>query len=1203
MRVSKAHRRRVNAIILTLLIVAGGITLWLAYSQGEDQKAELRPLSIELNPPSPADQGQIIEVTTTIVNRGAKDADAPFVVDFSLRLGPNDNWVPFASDERRDGLAVGAQGVTATGVLDPQELLRIQEIELPLDRPIEIRVLVDADDRIPELDETNNSLITRLTLTEAAVGPDVQPIDISFNPPSPVSPKDTVRVDSLIRNTGEADTTADFKVEAAFCKLEGPRDSCRDEEFQIFKTVTFTGGLAKRGEKRLSDVEPVDLDIQALGLRPGVYKIRVKVDPDDQVPKEQDEANNELIGSLIIRGPELRPLSITFDKPVVRQGEEIEITAEVINESEFEEGAAGKFRVAFFIDGILVASPFQVDEAPNGQMASPVPQVRVRTDTLTPNRDHTIKVVVDYDGEIPELDEENNVLTKKLTIRPREELKAELVPKTIELNPSPARRDQVLTVSSEILNRSIRGRGAVAEDFDIEFAYRPRGRLLWTPISCVSPSPREGTSQRCHVDRLLIDESVEARAVLDLKTLPPGIFEVRVLADPDDRVNEHDPANNELVTTVTVLTPRRPDLTFVQERILFHPPDATVPRGQDVTISVVIVNLGDAPAAPFDVEFSHCRITAVVTCAAPEEFTTAGMVSPQRLPGLGIGEQTEVTATLHTSALSPGLYAVRVVIDPGGEVDEQSEVNNELFLPQLVTLQGPDLTIVDVQLPNLRTQEQLPTGEERPRAITQGEEILVSTTIGNVGQEFARASQVTFEVCSLVTEIDICQREVVRIPALGPNELKLIEGVRLPTATLPAGEGIVRVIADSAGEVDEFNEADNEFSERIEILPKPDLVAVKLFFEGAARVELGETAQVIAEMLNGGEGPASRFQVVFTCRSLTAPLPGPLALDDDCLPDAEGRPDTFAEVAVESLAPGERIKPFADLDTSALTAGVYEICAVADPQNLIPETDEHNNIVCTELLVGHLDLAAVEILLSEAQVKVGETVQVIAEIRNAGEGPLIPLKVAFTCLHPAAPADPDSDVLDCLPDAQGIPDTFAVVEIPALAPGEQTKAFAELDTASLAPGIYEICAVADPEDRIPEDDELNNRICTELTLLGGEADLAVTSIDLNPPEVAVGGTVAVTAVVQNIGGKPAGFFQVRFAYRRVGEETFIPFDYKSLGKPTLEPAEQVSFTATLYTHGLVPGQYEIEALIIPGDPDAEANKENNQKTAILVIKN
>ncbi|MCX8103184.1 MAG: hypothetical protein N3E42_01905 [Candidatus Bipolaricaulota bacterium] len=1063
-------------IVMGTLVVWGvGPSLFVGWSQASAPALpELHPISLVLNPASPVDKGVAVVARAKIVNTG-DSAASRFSIEFFYRLksDPARPWLSFPDGKGLvtlpQGLSPRDQAITVEGTLDTAKA----EIE---PGSYEIRVLVDSGNQISEHDETNNDLVVGLQVRPSRLTkPDLVPTALVFNPPSPIDSQTTVTVIATVRNSGPVDA-GPFEVQYLFCKLPTPRGTCPPDQLVEFARAAVPTGL-KAGEERSGrdlhgqEIQfPSPKDPSMAKLDPGTYLIQVRIDPTSKEQptgtiEEQDEANNSLTALLTVKGPELFPESIVLTPTPVRAGDEVLVTAQIANAGA---APAENVPVAFFVDGrrfALVETSLPAAEQTGATVTPARATVQVSLKTaelaLAPGV-HELRVVVDPDDRVSELDESNNALTTALTLLAALPQLPELAPKSLIVTPaSPIEQGQG-TVTAEIINTGTRP----AEGFDVEFSVREAGRLRWNPISCIA---------NCVNNKLNPNGELTAQA--QLPVLAPGSYEVRVVIDPQRRIQESDKENNEMVTRFRVITPRKPDLALTQ--LAFDPASLTAYPGQPVRILFTIENIGDAPVGPSEAQCAYRRL---------EDFAAPPTIFEQvSVPALVPGER--VTKECRASITRPGFYELTVTLDPRNAIDEQNEANNVATsgtgIPgqpgqgQALLILGPDLVPVAATL-TVRRPKTTPTIAPPPSlTVTQGEVLELEVTIRNTGAVAAGGFEVAFCIREYFSD-QACTEIGTRSRATGLGLAdEFVARTQLPTEILAPKIYEIGVIVDPPttdqpfGRVEEVSERNNFIGGpraprgvQLGVLGKPDLTFREpLVFQPTGPIPVGTKLGVFVDVQNLGAGPTTReFSVEFAFRRV----------EDPGQPPTEFRVFATATIAELEVGPEKAKQVKAELDTSTLAPGIYEIQVTLDSGNLIPELNETNNRAVARVAIGTpiglVDLAvqAVSLFPNQAIVSRGQIVRVSAVIANLGTAPSGPFVVEFSYRNLLS--SPATDPV------------FSRQTIANLDGSARTTITASLNTISLSPGTYEIAVTVDPENRISEPDETNNRLVIFLTV-------------------------------------------------------------------------------------------------------------------------
>ena len=1160
-------RRTAGAVLLTVLAI--GALLFTGVGQtSDDKRPELHPTTLLLQPASPVGQGTSVKISVKLENSGAVTADA-FRVEFFLRSRSNEDgdaaqsWTSFDVVER-SGLSPEAQEIELSAALDTSDPDLI-----PSPGVYEIRVLVDSNDQIPELDEGNNELRTSVLISSSAQGkPDLRPLSLVFEPPSPVGLSDTVAMAATVANAGDRDASP-FAVSFAYCRLAEGGQACAGD-YHEFDRRTFSGGLP-HGASQSIDAQ---FDIPALGLTSGRYAIRISVDPTSlerptgQID-EQDEANNTLTTGLFVQGPELAPTGLTFSPSVPHIGETIKVTASVKNVGT---GSATKIPVAFFIDGVQFAQP-TVSLADN-ESTDVTAFLRTGELNLSPGS-HTVRIMIDPSNQIAERDETNNEIRTSVRLLAAVPQRPELRPKRIVFSPSSpidlGRTDSV-AVLGEVLNTG----DVAARDFQISFAYRPTGNVRWLDVPCTT---------NCTVDELGPGARVEAKAELELSALQPGRYDVRVVVDPgtegaaNGRITELDEFNNEMQTSVTLLAARLPDLLIDGASVRFEP-GLEIRYGDSVQLALEVVNAGQSASGPFPVEFAARRIDA----------QSESVFARRDVPALAPGERRRLNVPFNTGDLAagPGFYEIRISADPGNEIAELDETNNVFTTgtnpqtAQPLLVRGPDLATG-----GLFYDDSISSFDPR---VTRGETVGLTLDVNNIGVEASNAFRVSYCVRPLNQQNAGCEpfraprdqrdAEQLGFPGLGVGTTVQSHTV-LDTSDLEPGVYQILAQVDAEDTVQEENELNNTASQQLTIMARPDLVVPRVSLDPPSPINPGTTLTVFADIANLGSGPARMpLTVGIGLR--------PIGAADRACPVEITR-------EVDGLAPQQQITVSARFSADRLAAGGgFEVCVVADTGNAVPEADETNNTATSRLIVGRSDLAVGAITFDPEPPLMDDDrrpITVFADIGNLGEGPALdPFAVEFALRRVS-------------PQGEETFRTIAQTRLPGLNADAQSTVKATIDAAALACGAYELAVTVDPDDALSDDRRDNNRSVTRFTLCPPDLFLKQITFEPQPPLAVGADELKLFADVRNLGDGPViDPFDVAFELRRVSptpEESFKPAGHVTIDG--IEAGSQAAAKIEIPTAELVPGTYELRVTADRANAIRERDEENNAQVVQFEI--
>lgn len=871
--------KRTTLVVGLALLASLAIGLFV---QAQSGLAELHVQKIVLEPPSAVVRGEGVQVYARVQNTGSRNA-AQFAVGLFFRQAREGEPWTLLGSRMEENL-----GPSQQDFLEVTFDFETADLELGT---YELKIVADVSNQIPEVDELNNELKTTMTLVASTLGlPELQPVSLTFDQIGS-SESDPWTITLLVENLGEyllSSFDVRFLVDGAEVTLPVSPATAFIPDTGATTTVVGT------------------LDPHGLGFGPGTYLVTALVDASEQIA-EQDEGNNTISASLTIQTLELHPLSLRFDRSVVRLDEEITLTAEIGNDGN---GLAKDVKVDFYIDHIRFATT-RIDQLGAAPQEAQAILDADHLGLVDAPKVYEITVVVDPDNVLSESDEANNELVRTLTILPPSPKKAELHPESLELTPaSPAElgRSDSVTVTSVIKNT---GRDA-AQGFDIGFFYRVKGGLRWQEILC-----SDGVS--CGEVTLLAGEQARIVGAFPVRSLglAPGVYEVRIVADTGDGVDELDETNNELVTTLTLLASRRPDLTVAINAI---DPGGALQNGQTARVTVTVTNVGERVSEATSLRLSYCELletgttTQQVSCSNPGAFGTLGVLPDSSLPvpALGIGESETFLFNVETAFMQPGQYQIRADVDPLGLVDEQDEILGAAMLPNNVA--ALNLLVLGADLvPVAGTFRMEPDG-----LINQDQigEIDFSVTVANQGVVAAGQFYVTFGLYSVVdgslvpVVLRTCYdsgQECSDLPYFGQVEIsglgagaQLVAGCTLDLAgeNLGPGQYIVQAYVDRSsiqsdllssvvdkGNVAEHSEINNSaelaltlIGEACEGCGPADPAGAEFELRYPQIRAKPEDVRVYAQVFNLGTGGPETIRVEFT---LTLPNGGVLIAKSD----------------------------------------------------------------------------------------------------------------------------------------------------------------------------------------------------------------------------------------------------------------------------------------------------------------------------------
>jgi subtilase family serine protease/flagellar hook assembly protein FlgD len=374
-----------------------------------------------------------------------------------------------------------------------------------------------------------------------------------------------------------------------------------------------------------------------------------------------------------------------------------------------------------------------------------------------------------------------------------------------------------------------------------------------------------------------------------------------------------------------------------------------------------------------------------------------------------------------------------------------------------------------------------------PNPAHEGDIVRVTAHVRNAGRSTAPASMARLFDGSAAVGPWVAEAAV---PALAPGQEAEV-GFDFPTTDRP-GPHTLSAVADAAGEIAESREDDNTTAAALTVV---GLLADLMVTPAAIAVtpsapEVGESATVGVTVANVGERVSPEVEVLLQAtdpggRTIIEPLGGAAA-----------------------LAPGDTAT--VSFPWTPSVAGVHTLRAVVDPRFTVAESSESNNAaerlleVLTSAPEG-AELGVRGVSLSPDTLRaLPESVEVQAAVDNVGR----------------ATASTSLAVVDG-PGGQRLA-TMAI----DLGPREAVTA--KIPVTIHTPGTRALVVQVDPDDLLPEENELDNSASATLTD-AGTLDVAVSAATLSSADVEVGERVDVTVEVTNHGTLPVFDLPVQLA--------------------------------------------------------------------------
>ncbi len=885
----------------------------------EAPKAELHPIRIMFDPSSPIEQGHTVEVEVEIENTGSSKA-GQFLVSFEICEGELSSCLIAERNQWRTFGSVIVRG------LERDDSIRLVQVldtlglqgQASYEGPHPIRVVVDVNQAVIEEDDNNNVIVASLTTKGSSRSlPELHPVDLVLAPPSPIAWGSDLNVAATIVNDG-GEATSEGTVARFSWRSVRTAGEEQGEWQRIEPDTAIKKGLQiEKGENTL-DISTTWFFDPSKSL-PGSYELKLEVDPEKKID-ELNENNNVLIIGFSVEGSELHPQSLDIGATPIRQGDSVIVTVEIINTGQ---RVANDFVVGFFVGDDRVDT-FHYQGSGLGQGDVVEVQGTFSTSDLPYDPPcesdnagcvhikHMLRVVVDPDNRIPELDEDNNEIAMPLRIEPPERRLPELHPTEIVLYPpSPVPVGESVEVWATVRNTgnidADRFRVKVALGYD-ECESNPTVKCADCQdgnqegktnvrYSCCQCADVKGLSRGAKIvikqwfstAELQEDETYWVWVAVD-----PGVS----AGDSSGEVEEMDENNNDLIVYFTVGTPSdggqpdKPNLTV--RGLTVNPPLPA--ENTAVRLTAEITNTGGQAAGSFDTRF-RIRGPAI---SYPSDITRTCV-------GLQPGESTSESVTVQ---LRRGTYNIEVVVDPDDRIEESSETDNQVTTSLSI---GPGPQRAD--LVPLRIHFE-------PASPKEGENVQVYATVENQGRGVAGEVKGSFFI--LVDEYVPFAHAVDGALGSG-NQTDLLGILDTKAMGLPAGTYKIQVLVDPDNKIIEEHETNNAFVEELEIVERGPAVSAVEGISGVIRY-LASDEKTSTSYLASENGKLFRIPAGGVQASLAFDAANPITAF--CLDDGSSRAaylgTSIGELVVYSLDRGEETLHVALNDNSSVSAIAFD---------------------------------------------------------------------------------------------------------------------------------------------------------------------------------------------------------------------------------------------------------------------------------------
>ncbi|MDY6793716.1 MAG: CARDB domain-containing protein [Actinomycetota bacterium] len=373
------------------------------------------------------------------------------------------------------------------------------------------------------------------------------------------------------------------------------------------------------------------------------------------------------------------------------------------------------------------------------------------------------------------------------------------------------------------------------------------------------------------------------------------------------------------------------------------------------------------------------------------------------------------------------------------------------------------------------------------------------------------------------------------------------------------------LVVDSMDEVEETREGNNTSLGGVTIIPRPDLfVSLERISYFPKPTRAGQAFYIRCEVENIGLGIAENVTARFFAGN---PLAGGVQIGDDFFIH-EMQPGAYTALTLET----------------SLGEGPHDIYVVIDPDAVINERDESNNVACKniEILPAYnLRAWSSNTHANPLNPYEGEVVELSASIMNDSIEEIADVRVAFFDGDPSSGGEMIGE------------DSLAILD-----PWSCGKARVDWDTTGEL-GTHEIFVVVDPQDEIGEASEEDNVASIDV-VVGIRPDLYIEEdgLSLSSDVIDEGSSVDIGARIYSGLGLIRSDFSICFLLDD-------PYDYSiNIGEVrglSLDPESFIDVSITWDGTLGHAGQRTIYAVVDYSDRIGEGDEENNVAQADLNV--
>lgn len=655
-----------------------------------------------------------------------------------------------------------------------------------------------------------------------------------------------------------------------------------------------------------------------------------------------------------------------------------------------------------------------------------------------------------------------------------------------------------------------------------------------------------------------VNDAIDPHSILGLSytaAIPEGLsggtYYLIVKTDSEELYDEIDEANNTFPIPIDVLDAILPDYII---DILDVNPSNDISANTEFTMNLSITNNGGGVEENVSIGVYLGKINSIE--------------SAQYLGSPAFNVNISGYSTLSTSLIgievprdiASGEYVLFAKIDDEDEIFESDESNN---------IDKKSVTILDAQIPELSLSTSI------DELVTYEGEIVdqtftFSATLENAGDKSVSAEfGIYFSLDDQFDSNDILVSDLSTVFVSAFNIATTSTSIQLPD--LLAGEYYILAVVDPSNEIFESDENNNQALIQLIVNPssKPDLTTLNGLSLSKSSVGINDVLQISQVVSNLDRGSVDSVLVKFY-------------LSND--PNKSNNDIELGNITTSFINGNGVGSGNTSVIIPTVSQGSYFVIAIADPDNVISESDESNNETFVSLEISSAvspDLTA-SITSLDASVNVNTQMSVSYSVSNIGDGAAPAYEVGFYLSK--------DDLID------GSDHELLIIENQILTNGSTlNSSIGILIPQSIAPGDYNLIVGVDPNELLSEELETNNTAFAAVEILEPLQPDLVIQINSGPAFINAGQSASVGISVFNIGGGAADSPSDVELYISTDDQ-FDKTEDLLIGATTIDLlfANQ-SATKELSVHvpNVTSGVYTVFAVVDANNTISEADETNN----------